>query len=160
MIKEATTLDIPFIQHIVKVTWPITYGKILSNVQINYMLEKIYANDSLTEQMNNGHHFYLLMEDSVAIGFIDVEKISKKKTKLHKIYLLPDHQGKNYGKVLMGFAIEKAKENNSDSLQLNVNRYNLALNFYLKQGFKIVEEVDIPIGNGYFMNDYIMEKAL
>jgi len=28
--------------------------------------------------------------------------------------------------------------------------------FYEKRGFTISEEVDIGIGEGYFMNDYIM----
>jgi ribosomal protein S18 acetylase RimI-like enzyme len=39
---------------------------------------------------------------------------------------------------------------------LNVNRNNKALGFYQKFGFVILREEDIDIGNGYFMNDYIM----
>ena len=42
-------------------------------------------------------------------------------------------------------------------LELNVNRYNKARFFYLKQGFIMIGEEDIEIGEGYFMNDYIME---
>jgi hypothetical protein len=43
---------------------------------------------------------------------------------------------------------------------LNVNRYNKARFFYEKFGFKIIDEVDISIGNNYFMNDYVMELNL
>ena len=32
--------------------------------------------------------------------------------------------------------------------------------FYEKLGFQIIKEEDVDIGNGYFMNDYIMEKLL
>jgi ribosomal protein S18 acetylase RimI-like enzyme len=160
MIAPATTIDIPVLQGIVKTTWPATYGKILSNEQLNYMLDKIYATDALVEQMSQGHQFYLLKEGVENIGFIDIENTQKAKSKLHKLYLLPDHQGKNYGGLLLDFAIATAKKNGSKILQLNVNRYNSALDFYKKMGFCIVEEVDIPIGHGYFMNDYVMEKAL
>jgi len=57
-------------------------------------------------------------------------------------------------------AIEnKAKANNDQSISLNVNRFNLASLFYQKQGFQIVGEEDIAIGNGYLMEDYKMEKV-
>lgn len=49
---------------------------------------------------------------------------------------------------------------NATVLELNVNRQNKARIFYEKFGFVIVEEKDIPIGNGYFMNDYVMQKVI
>ena len=159
-VRKAIKSDVPAIQHIAQVTWEATYGSILSREQFEYMIQLIYSTEALEKQMNSGHHFYILTEHEESIGFIDVEKINDTKTKLHKIYLLPGHQGKNYGKLLLNHAIEKAKENNSSILQLNVNRYNKAKQFYEKQGFVVKYEDDIDIGNGYFMNDYIMELAL
>ena len=53
-----------------------------------------------------------------------------------------------------------ALENNSAILLLNVNRFNSALGFYKKIGFEVVDEVNIDIGNGYLMEDYVMEKGL
>jgi len=35
-----------------------------------------------------------------------------------------------------------------------------AKNFYEKLGFVVIEEKDFDIGNGHFMNDYVMEKKL
>ncbi|ANI88588.1 hypothetical protein A9P82_04355 [Arachidicoccus ginsenosidimutans] len=160
MVIRATTTDIPVIRAIAHETWFPTYGKILLEAQIHYMLKLIYSEKSLEEQMNNGHQFFLLKEGVETIGFIDVEKISDTKTKLHKIYLLPNQQGKGYGKLLINTAIIQAETNGSSILQLNVNRCNKAKSFYEKSGFNIVEEVDIPIGNDYFMNDYVMEKIL
>jgi ribosomal protein S18 acetylase RimI-like enzyme len=159
-IRKATQSDIPVIQKIAEITWQATYTSILSKEQLKYMLHLIYATEALEKQMRDGHHFYVLTEQTETIGFIDVEKINDTKTKLHKIYLLPDQQGKNYGKLLINYAIEKAKENNSTALQLNVNRHNKAKNFYDKLGFRVKYEDDIDIGNGYFMNDYIMELAI
>lgn len=159
-ISKATHADIPAIQKIADITWQATYGTIISEEQLTYMLHQIYSTGALEKQMAQGHHFYVLTEAEKTIGFIDVEKINDTKTKLHKIYLLPDRQGKNYGKLLINFAIEKAKENKSAALQLNVNRHNKAKNFYEKHGFVIKHEEDIDIGNGFYMNDYAMELEL
>jgi GNAT superfamily N-acetyltransferase len=75
---------------------------------------------------------------------------------LHKIYVLPQEQGKNLGKDLLEFVIQKVQKAGAQELQLNVNRYNKAVHFYQKQGFTIISKEDIDIGNGYFMNDYVM----
>jgi ribosomal protein S18 acetylase RimI-like enzyme len=161
MITQATILDIPAIRQIAETTWAETYGKILSAEQLKYMLDSIYSASSLEEQMRKEHQFFFFLENAKTIGFIDVEKISDEKTKLHKLYLLPNQQGKGYGKLLMNFALKKAKEQHSSVLQLNVNRFNApAIRFYQKSGFSVVEEVDIPIGSGYFMNDFVMEKNI
>ena len=41
-------------------------------------------------------------------------------------------------------------------MELNVNRNNKALQFYEHMGMRKLREGDFPIGNGYYMNDYIM----
>ena len=46
------------------------------------------------------------------------------------------------------------------AIELNVNRQNPAVDFYLHMGMHIDRQGDFPIGNGYFMNDYIMKKEL
>ena len=35
-----------------------------------------------------------------------------------------------------------------------------SIRFYEKLGFSVVGEEDIDIGQGYFMNDFVMEKKL
>jgi ribosomal protein S18 acetylase RimI-like enzyme len=44
-------------------------------------------------------------------------------------------------------------------LELNVNKYNPALGFYKKLGFSVISEEVIEIGEGYVMDDYIMELS-
>ena len=55
---------------------------------------------------------------------------------------------------------EKAIENNQKAIFLNVNKYNNAINFYTKLGFVKVKDKVIDIGNGYVMDDYVMEVAI
>ncbi|MDW8850548.1 GNAT family N-acetyltransferase [Flavobacterium sp. MMLR14_040] len=160
-ISEAGLSDIKTIQEITNITWPITYGEILSQTQLDYMLGLFYSDEALTKQIKNKEQlFYLISDTESTIGFIGIEHHYKNEaiTKIHKIYLLPETQGKGIGKTVIDEIAKMALENHSTTLVLNVNRFNSALSFYKKIGFEIKETVDIEIGNGYLMEDYVMEK--
>ncbi|MEL1241885.1 GNAT family N-acetyltransferase [Flavobacterium flavipallidum] len=161
-ITTATVDDLKTIADIAQITWPITYGEILSEAQLNYMLNAFYSEESLQANINNGHEFILALEEGAALGFASFEHQYQNRaaTKIHKIYMLPESQGKGIGKLLVNAIAQFAKENNAKVLILNVNRFNKALGFYEKMGFSIVEEIDIEIGQGYLMEDYVMEKNL
>lgn len=162
-ISDAGLSDIKTIQKITNITWPITYGEILTKEQLDYMLDLIYSDEALTKQIENKEQlFYLISDSESTIGFIGIEHNYNNEavTKIHKIYLLPETQGKGYGKTVFESIEKMALENNSKNLLLNVNRFNTALNFYKKLGFEIKETVDIEIGNGYLMEDYVMGKQL
>ncbi|MBF4515428.1 GNAT family N-acetyltransferase [Flavobacterium sp. ANB] len=162
-ISEAGLEDIKVIQEITNITWPITYGEILSQTQLEYMLGLFYSDEALRKQIENKEQLFYLVSDSEAtIGFIGIEHNYKNglATKIHKIYLLPETQGKGIGKIVFQEIEKLALENNSTALSLNVNRFNNALRFYQKLGFEVTDEVNIDIGNGYLMEDYVMEKRL
>ena len=162
-IRKATLDDILTIQQIAHTTWYPTFEDILSQEQIQYMLEMMYSTGSLTEQIEiKKHNFYLAEENNIALGFISVEFHYQKQStaKIHKIYILPSAQGKGIGKLLMQKAESLAKESNQNTISLNVNRFNKALNFYENLGYKIVKSEDIDIGNGYLMEDFVLEKHI
>jgi len=162
-ITQATFADIKIIQDIAYQTWPLAYGEILSKEQLDYMLGAFYNDETIKDSITNkGNHFILAKENENVLGFASYEHHydQKQQTKIHKIYLLPETQGKGIGKKLIDFIAVTAKENGSASLLLNVNRFNKALFFYQKLGFEIISEIDIEIGNGYLMEDYVLEKQL
>lgn len=140
-------------------TWPIAYLNIISDEQINYMLAKMYDPTILIEQINkHDHQFYILYESDLPIGFVGFEINYDKNgtTKIHKLYILPETKGLGYGKMLMDFTVNKVKEQHLHAIVLNVNKKNPALQFYLKYGFKITEEVILDIGDNFVMDDYLM----
>lgn len=160
-IKAATPDDIAIIQQIAYATWPKAYGEILAKHQLNYMLETMYSTFALQKQFEEGHQFYIAQLNNKPVGFADFSMYKNPATyKLHKLYVLPQTQGTGTGKALLEFVIDKVKTLGATSLLLNVNRFNKAKSFYEKNGFTIVKETDIYIGNGYFMNDYVMELKL
>jgi ribosomal protein S18 acetylase RimI-like enzyme len=159
----ATVYEIGIIQSIAHQTWPSAFASILSPQQVDYMLEMIYSTDALTEQMEmKGHHFYIAREGSENLGFIsyEINYEQSSSTKIHKLYILPSAQGKGIGQLLIDIAITDAKHNHNNQMTLNVNRFNKALLFYQKLGFKIIETENISIGNGYLMEDYKMNLIL
>lgn len=159
-IVAAAEKDIPVIRSIAEAVWPGTYGKIISDEQIRYMLEKMYAPEVLAAQLAGGHRFVFALEDDKILGFAGFEQTEKEKMKLHKLYILPEAQGKGVGALLILFIKDCAIQAGVKMLHLNVNKYNAAYHFYLKSGFTVLYEEDLDIGNGYFMNDYVMGMNL
>lgn len=155
------TAKFEIIRTIAQETWPIAYGKILSTAQLEYMFNMMYSVASLLEQAAKRNMQFILAKDgNHYLGFasyeIDVHQTNK--TKIHKIYILPETQGKGIGKKLIDYIALKAQNQKDIGIILNVNKYNKALHFYLKLGFSNVKEEVIDIGNGFVMDDYVMEK--
>ncbi|MDE3252389.1 MAG: GNAT family N-acetyltransferase [Bacteroidota bacterium] len=159
-IRNAGITDIAVIQHIAYQTWPAAYGNILSEAQLDYMLEKMYSEKALQTQMEEGHQFFLAEKEEGPFGFASVSEEAPEIFKLNKLYVLPHIQKTGAGKALLKEVIRYARSNKGKRLQLQVNRHNAAKHFYINQGFGIIREADTDIGNGFFMNDFIMEKLL
>jgi GNAT superfamily N-acetyltransferase len=161
-IRKAGLDDFKIINDLALKTWYDTYTTILSPEQLEYMLKEMYSLEAFTEQIAvKGHHFLLLSENDRYLGFASYElNYTSGTTKLHKLYVLPETQGKGAGRLLITTIESLAKKNGNDKVSLNVNRYNDAVKFYLKNGFEKAGEEDINIGNGYLMEDFIMEKGL
>ena len=158
-IRTAEISDLETIRRLAYNTWPSAYEQILGKAQLDYMLDKIFSATALRHQLTVlEHHFILVFENKKPIAFAAFSPhLNPFVYHLNKIYVLPDRQGKKIGKQILDYVIAEIKKCGATSLQLNVNRYNSALHFYEKQGFTIIREEDIDIGEGYFMNDYVME---
>src|SRR6478735_5934137 len=163
-IKEAGIKDIKLIKELAYTIWPVAYGKLVVPDQLTYMLQLIYSEDALINQLINQHHrFIIVYENGIAVGFASYSPKQENNNdcyRLHKLYVLPSQQGKGTGKLMVNYIIDEIKKTGGTILELNVKRDNPALHFYHKLGFTIESEVDIDIGNGYFMRDYIMSLEL
>lgn len=160
-VQKASIADIPLIRELTFAVWPQTYAALLSQDQINYMLELIYSEASLKKQMQEeGCSFIIIRDNSEPVAFASYNEIKPQLWKLNKIYVLGSQQGKGTGKFIINYIVEEIKQQHAKSLQLQVKRDNPAQEFYKKLGFTVIETADFDIGNGYFMRDYIMELAI
>ena len=154
--------ELSLTQNLAEKIWPLAYGTILSKEQLSYMLNWMYSIETLEKSFDKGNEFYCAFDNDLPLGFLELEFLNEKisSIKLQKIYVLPSEQNKGIGKNFLQLALLRAKNRGARNVILQVNRANKAVEFYLKNNFCIISEEDFPIGNDYYMNDYVMEKTL
>ncbi len=161
-IRLAELDDINTIGLLAQQIWPVAYAGIVPADQLQYMLNLFYSPAALRKQMLDDRHRFLLVEQAEqAIGFASWGPLNEPGMfKLHKLYVLPGQQGKGLGRSILQFIFRAIRPEGARVLRLNVNRFNKALHFYEKLGFRVVGQEDVAIGQNYFMVDYIMEAAV
>ncbi len=162
-IRLASEKDIAAIRAVALATWPVAYASILSPAQMSYMLELMYAEHALKKQMTrSGHRFLVAEKDKLITGFVSFETGHKGRNiaRLHKLYVTPITQGTGTGKALLAFSINAARSAGDTVLELNVNKHNKAKDFYLHHGFTVVRDEVIDIGQGFAMDDHVLQRVL
>lgn len=156
-IVEVKESEIETITSIAFPAWKATYLKIVSPEQFDFMYNEMYSDESLLKQFAGGHRFFILYENNIPAAFVSFITEGSV-VRVPKLYVHPSHQKKGFGKFLID-KVEELNKGKFEAIELNVNRFNPAKFFYEKLGFKIISEIDVPIGK-YFMNDYIMQKEI
>ena len=130
--------------------WPC----ILSAEQIDYMVEKFQSENAIFNQIKNENYtYYFINYENKNVGYVGISPHSDYLF-LSKLYIKKEFRHKGIGKAVF----EKIKDFGFDKIQLTVNKYNKnTIDAYLKYGFKIIDSVVSDIGNGFVMDDYIME---
>lgn len=158
-IRKATTADCGLIHDMASIVFPATYKEIISAEQMEFMMDWMYSHDNIRKQMEEeGHVYFIAYKGEEPCGYVSVQPQEENTFHLQKIYVLPSFQGQHLGSFLFREAIKYIKEVHPAPclMELNVNRNNKALQFYERMGMRKLREGDFPIGNGYYMNDYIM----
>ena len=158
-IRKADTADISLINKLAWQIFPETYKNILTKEQSDYMMEWMYSPENIRKQMEEeGHIYYIAYEECEAAGYVSIQPEGKDLYHLQKIYVLPYYQKYGLGRKLFEQAIKAIKELHPEHCltEVHVNRQNPALGFYEHMGMRKMREGDFPIGNGYYMNDFIM----
>ncbi len=157
--KPANISDAALINELAWIAFPHTYKEMLSTEQIDYMMGWMYSIPNLEKQIaDKNHSFFIAYKSNKPCGYLHIEKEDTNVFKLQKIYVLPDFQGQKIGEFLFQTAIKEVKLINPSPclMKLHVNRDNKAVLFYKHMGMSKIGTGDFEIGNGYYMNDYIM----
>ena len=155
-IRKATIKDIETIRQLVFQIYPVAYQDILVPEQVNYMLDLFYSAASLEKQFAQDT-FLVALSGDTPVGFASYSLLGAGNYKLHKLYVSAELQGQGVGTELIRFIMKNIQ--GTVTLELNVNRFNKARVFYEKLGFAVIRAEDIDIGNGYWMNDFVMQRV-
>ncbi|CAI6059702.1 GNAT family N-acetyltransferase [Cohnella sp. JJ-181] len=159
--RLADTGDAATVAALAEEIWHEYYGALLSREQIVYMVDKFQSADAIADQIaTQGYEYYLMQAGGENVGYLAVKEEGGKLF-LSKLYVLKAHRGQGYASRAMAFITGLCRERGLDALWLTVNRHNDgSIAVYEKKGFAKVREQVADIGNGYVMDDYVMEKEI
>lgn len=168
VIRRAEEADLARVHDMAEVVFRHTYRDILSPEQMEYMMDWMYSMPNLRRQVEEGHVYYIASKGGVPCGYMSVQpdgwsEDGRMLFHLQKIYVLPGEQGNGLGLRLFDTAVAHVRDEAGGrpaSVELNVNRSNPAVAFYRRLGMEIRRQGDFHIGNGFYMNDYIMGMDL
>lgn len=156
--------------------WHAHYPGIITRKQIDYMLDRDYAVAALAESLDNQVCIDLLEVNDEPMGFAawgpspvgafgprltQLPSAEISEAKLHKLYLDPSFHGQGLGSMLLNHVLDRCRAAGTDLLSLAVNKHNTkAIRAYARNGFTTVQSVFVDIGDGYYMDDFIMARAV
>ena len=151
------------VRELAETIWPVCYRNILSEEQINYMMDMMYSENVISEETADGVNYCFIECDRIICGYLawGVLHSEPSSAKLHKLYLLSEKHGRGIGSRAIELVKQQVKAIGCSRLLLNVNRQNTnAIKCYSKNGFTVVRHENNDIGNGFFMTDYVMETTV
>ena len=158
-ILPLTPPDVPIVSLLAEAIWRHHYADIISTEQIEYMLKQRYQPELIKAQLANPDIWWrkLVLEENI-MGFCCCMRTTNPvELKIDKLYIHCDHHRQGYGARLVADAVEILRKNKLQTLVLTVNKHNrTAISAYQHYGFEIVGDSIVDIGEGFFMNDYLM----
>ncbi len=155
-----TNENVKITVRLAKNIWTEHYTPIIGKEQVTYMLDKFQSVHAIENQIKNGSKYYLIIHQELPVGYFSFQ-LKESHLFLSKLYILGAARGNGIGKKALAFMVSQATLNGLYKIQLTVNKYNTnAIKSYEKMGFINTSAVIQDIGNGYVMDDYILEKPV
>lgn len=141
--------------------WNECFTDIISQGQIDYMVEKFQSLKAMENQVRDENYIYFgVYADGKLAGYFGV-KPEENKLFLSKLYLHKDFRGQGIATKMLEKIFEYGRSLGKKSVYLTVNKYNKqAIDVYNAKNFKIIDSVVTDIGKGFVMDDYVFEYEL
>ena len=139
--------------------WSEHYMPIIGAEQIEYMLGKYQSYDAIKESISGGCRYFLAVIENTPCGYCAFK--FEKGTFLSKFYVEKDYRGKGVGHAMLDRIISESQSADSRRIWLTCNKFNSdTIGIYRNMGFTIIDSIITDIGNGFVMDDYVLEKTL
>ena len=161
MIKYEKAVNIDKLITLSSLIWHEYWKDYLSDEQIEYMIEKFQSKDAIENQIKNENYtYYYIYLNREMVGYIGLAN-KDDYLFLSKFYLKKEVRHQGVGSRAFQFIKDTAKFQKYNRIVLTVNKGNVnSINAYKKWGFSIIDSVVTDIGNGFVMDDYIMEYKI
>jgi ribosomal protein S18 acetylase RimI-like enzyme len=161
-ISHINDSDINIISDITRKTWEKTLNYMLTYDSLNYILNTYYSYRGITKKiMTNSYIYKKLIINNIIIGYISYLPLKNiNKLRLCELLIVHNMQKQGLGTLLINYCCYIAASEGIKTVYLYVNTKNKAVKLYEDNGFYIIDEKNINIGNEVILNDYYMEKKL
>jgi len=137
--------------------WEEYYPTIITQEQIHYMINTFQSPEAIENQIQEGMQYYLAISNEDEIGYLAYAAEKDCSLFLSKIYIKRNFRNRGKGREMFAFILGQAQKQKLKTVRLTVNKNNSAsVEKYLKMGFSITDSVVKNIGNGFYMDDYVM----
>lgn len=163
LVKAETREEIKEVARMANDIWNEHYAAVIPQEQIDYMLDKFQSVQAISDAIAGQGYEYYLVEDAngQTVGYVGINRdYPAGKLYLSKLYLLKGTRGKGYSRDVLDELKRMALEDGSGSIWLTVNKENPSVAVYESLGFSKVNTAKTDIGEGFYMDDYIMEIVL
>ena len=164
-----TNDDIEIVANLAREIWSQHFTSIIGESQVEYMLTNFQSSAAIKTQINHGKtqinhgsECYLVKKERAYVGYLGLNPdFDQNKMMLSKIYVEYSFREKGVGQSILNFVEKECVLRRFSSVWLTVNKFNdNAVAWYNRRGFLVIDKVKKDIGNGFFMDDYLMEKII
>lgn len=141
--------------------WPALIG----DAQTDYMVENFQSLEAIERDMREHAYEYWLMraEDDGRIAGYTGGRVEPETNRffISKIYLRAEERGHGFASQTIRFYEDLCRARGLAAMYLTVNKHNdLGVRAYRGKGFETIDSVETDIGQGFIMDDFIMEKRI
>lgn len=140
------------------------FDPIIGAAQNDYMIERFQTPQAIAQQITDGALYRLVIADEDLAGFVSFYPLAEdgvRKLYVSKFYLSLAHRGQGIARQMFAYLCGQGAVCGADVLSLHVNRHNTdTIAVYEHLGFAITRKVQTDIGDGFVMDDYVMEYRL
>jgi ribosomal protein S18 acetylase RimI-like enzyme len=154
--------DIAEVVRLAREIWQEHYLPIIGQVQVDYMLETFQSRGAISRQIEQRYEYYLVLDRGQSAGYVGiVPDTGGSKLLLSKIYIRKKLRGRGLGKKALEFVEDICRQRGISIIRLTVNKNNTSsIAWYRQMGFTNIGPTVQEIGQGFVMDDFIMEKTI
>ena len=158
--KATTEEDLHKIAELAEIIWHQHFTPIIGKEQVIYMVDKFQSFPALKEQLTSGYEYYRIFDQDDFCGYCGIHP-ENGKLFLSKLYLKKEARGRHLASQTFDFLKQLCRERGLSAIWLSCNKHtDNTLAVYRHLGFKTVDTQVADIGNGFVMDDYIMEVTI
>jgi len=128
--------------------------------QVIYMLTHLQSAERIGQNIEQGYRYWLAEDNGQPVGYCGAVA-ERNRLFLPKLFVVPDYRVQGIGKQFINIVERWCRELGLPRVQSTVHKGNNdSIRAYEHLGFSIVDAIETDIGEGFVMDDYVMDKPI